>query len=134
MVSQIAKKIFGVGKVIARIYDPERAQIYRAFGLDILSGTVLFAAMIRDKIIESRFSSYLIESGELGVMEIKVNDNLKGKRVQDMNIPEEFQVVTVIKKKGVSIPRLETILEKGDIAMAVVKISSLNKIREIFKL
>ena len=134
MISQIAKKIFGVSKVVARVYDPKRAEIYRALGLDILSGTVLFAAMIRDKIIESRFSSYLIESGELGVMEIKVDDNLKGKRIQDINLPEELQVATVIKKKGVIIPRLETVLEKGDIVMVVVKISSLNKVREIFKL
>jgi len=134
MVSQIAKDVFGVQRVIARVYDPKRAEIYRTLGLDILSGTVLFAAMIRDKIIESRFSSYLIESGEVGVMEIKISDGLRGKSVQDINIPDELQAVTVIKKKGVIIPRPETILEKGDIVMAVVKISSLNKIRERFKL
>jgi len=45
--------------------------IYKALGLDILSGTVLFAAMLRDKIVESRFSSYLIESKDLGVIEIE---------------------------------------------------------------
>lgn len=134
MVSQIAKKIFGVPKVACRVYDPERAEFYKTLGLDILSGTILFAAMIRDKIIESRFSSYLIESGEVGVMEIPVKDDLVGKKAGDINIPEELQVTTLIKKGGVIIPRLETILEKGDIIMAVVKIPSLNKIRERFGL
>src|SRR3989338_9246277 len=66
--AQVAKKIFKVPKVIARVYDPQRAHIYAALGLDIISGTILFAAMLRDKVIESRFSSYLIETKELGVI------------------------------------------------------------------
>ncbi len=68
IVAQVARKIFKVPKVIARVYDPQRANLYDALGLDILSGTILFAAMIRDKIVESRFSSYLIESKDVGVM------------------------------------------------------------------
>lgn len=134
MASQIAKKIFGVKRVVARVYDPKRAEIYKALGLDILSGTVLFAAMMRDKLIESRFSSYLIESGEVGVMEIKVDGDLKGKKIGDINIPDELLVATVIKKEGVIIPKSETVLEKDDILMAIVRISSLSKIRDVFKL
>ena len=79
--AQAAKKIFKVPKVIARVYDPQRAHIYKALGLDIISGTMLFAAMLRDKIIESRFSSYLIETKELGVIEIEVKNNLVGKTI-----------------------------------------------------
>lgn len=134
MASQIAKKIFNIKRVVARVYDPKRAEIYKALGLDILSGTVLFAAMMRDKLIESRFSSYLIESGEVGVMEVKVDGGLKGKKICDINIADELLVATVIKKEGVIIPRAETVLERDDILMVVVRISSLSKIRDIFKL
>jgi len=84
--AQVAKKIFRVPKVFARVYDPQRAHIYAALGLDIISGTMLFSSMLRDKIIESRFSSYLIESKDLGVIEIEVKDNLVGKTIQDINI------------------------------------------------
>ncbi len=134
MSAQVAKKIFKVPKVIARVYDPKRADIYKRLGLDVISGTVLFAAMIRDKVIESRFSSYLIETGELGVIEIDIDKSLAGKRVQDINIPDEFLVTTVVKKKSVIIPRPETMVDVGDVLMAVVKTSSLNKIREKFGL
>ena len=64
MASQIASKMFKVPRVIARVYDPERADIYKKFDLDIISGTILVAAMIRDKIIENRFTGYLVETGE----------------------------------------------------------------------
>jgi len=132
--AQVAKKIFKVSKVIARVYDPRRANIYRALGLDILSGTILFAAMIRDKIVESRFSSYLIESKDLGVLEIEVKNSLVGKTIQEVNIPQEFLVVALRRLEGVLIPQPQTVLKAKDILMAVVKVTSLNKIKEKYNL
>lgn len=132
--AQVAKKIFNVPKVIARVYDPQRAHIYSALGLDIISGTILFAAMLRDKIIESRFSSYLIETKELGVIEIEVKNNLVGKTIIDINIPGEFLVVAIRKMQGVIIPESHTVLKEKDVLMAVVKVANLDKIREKFGL
>ena len=132
--AQVAKKIFKVPKVIARIYDPQRAHIYSALGLDILSGTILFAAMLRDKIIESRFSSYLIETKELGVIEIEVKKSLAGKTVQQINVPGEFLVTAVRSLNGVLIPGPETVLQEKEILMAVVKVASLKKIKSKFDL
>jgi trk system potassium uptake protein TrkA len=134
MASQIAKKMFKVPRVIARVYDPKRADIYRRLGLDIMSGTVLVAAMIRDKIIENRFTSYLIETGELGVIEIIVNASLKGKKASEINIPDEFLVVVIERKKHVIIPQPDTRLELDDKVMGVVRTTSLKKVKEIFKL
>lgn len=131
MTSQVAKKIFKVPKVIARVYDPRRAQIYKTLGLDIISGTVLFAAMIRDKVIESKFSGYLIESGELGVLEIDVNDRFNNKTVEEVNIKGEFLIATIIKNnKEVIIPQSQTILKKGERIMAVVKTKNLDNIKK----
>ena len=132
--AQVAKKIFKVPKVIARVYDPQRAHIYAALGLDIISGTTLFASMLRDKIIESRFSSYLIETKDLGVFEIEVNESLAGKTPLDINIPQEFMIVAIKRLSGVIIPENNTIFRPKDILMAVMKVSSLDKIKERFSL
>ncbi|MDD5194530.1 MAG: TrkA family potassium uptake protein [Candidatus Omnitrophica bacterium] len=132
--AQVAKRIFNVSKVIARVYDPSRANIYRALGLDIISGTILVASMIRDKIVESKLSSYLIESGELGVLEIEVEKDLQGKSISQINMPGELIVVTVRRKKEVIIPEPTVKAELGDILMAVVKTASLTKIKKVFKL
>lgn len=132
--AQVAKKIFSVPKVFARVYDPQRAHIYAALGLDIISGTMLFSAMLRDKIIESRFSSYLIESKDLGVIEIEVKNGLVGKTIQDINIPGDFIVVALRRMQGVVIPEPKTVLKNKDILMGVVKVSSLQAVREKFHL
>lgn len=128
--AQVAKKIFKVPKVIARVYDPQRAHIYAALGLDVISGTILFAAMLRDKIIESRFSSYLIESRELGVIEIEAKDKLAGRTIQEINMPSELLVVAIRRLSGVIIPEPSTVIKEKDTLMAVVKVASLNKVKE----
>ena len=132
--AQVAKKIFRVPRVFARVYDPQRAHIYAALGLDIISGTMLFSAMLRDKIIESRFSSYLIESKDLGVIELEVKNSLVGKIIQDINIPGDFIVVAIRRMQGVIIPEPKTILKNKDILMGVVKVASLKAVRERFHL
>ncbi len=132
--AQVAKKIFGVSKVFARVYDPERAQIYQSLGLGIISGTILFAAMLRDKIIESRFSSYLIETGDVGVIQVEIKENLIDKPVKEINIDGEFQVVAIKQIGGTIIPTPDTVLKKSDMVMAIVKTESLDKIKKKLKL
>ncbi|MDD5495840.1 MAG: TrkA family potassium uptake protein [Candidatus Omnitrophica bacterium] len=134
MASQIAKKIFKVPRVMARVYDPKRADIYRKLGMDTISGTALVAAMIRDKIVENRFTSYLVERGELGVIEIMVDKELRGKRVSELTIPDEFLVVVIERKKAVIIPQPDTRIELDDKLMGVVRTTSLKKVKDIFRI
>lgn len=51
MISQIAKKVFGIPKVITRIYDPERAYIFKSFGLDTICTTTIAAEIFKNFII-----------------------------------------------------------------------------------
>ncbi len=48
MAAQIARHVFNVGKVIARIYDPIRADRYRQLGIVTLCTTTIASGLIRD--------------------------------------------------------------------------------------
>ena len=50
MACQMAKHIFHVPKVICRIYDPQRRDLYMLLGLDAVSPTTLVAQVFRDKL------------------------------------------------------------------------------------
>ena len=50
MAAQIAKHIFNVPKVICRIYDPLRRELYNTLGLEALSPTTIFAQMLKEKL------------------------------------------------------------------------------------
>ena len=50
MAAQIAKHMFNVPKVICRIYDPLRRELYSTLGLEAFSPTTIFAQMLKEKI------------------------------------------------------------------------------------
>ena len=51
MASQIAKHIFNVPRVICRIYDPLRKDVYETVGLEAISPTTIIAGILKDKLL-----------------------------------------------------------------------------------
>ena len=50
MATQIAKHIFNVPRVICRIYDPLRQELYNTLGIETFSPTTIFAQLVKEKI------------------------------------------------------------------------------------
>ncbi len=50
MAAQIAKHIFNVPRVVCRIYDPLRQEMYSSLGLETISPTTIFARMLKEKL------------------------------------------------------------------------------------
>ena len=50
MAAQIAKHIFGVPKVVCRIYDPIREELYHSLGLETISPTTVGARLLKEVI------------------------------------------------------------------------------------
>ena len=50
MACQIAKHIFNVPRVMCRIYDPLREEMYSTLGLETISPTKIFAQLLKEKL------------------------------------------------------------------------------------
>ena len=48
MAAQIAKHIFNVPKVVCRIYDPIREEIYSSLGLETVSPTIVISNLLKE--------------------------------------------------------------------------------------
>ena len=57
MAAQIAKTLFQVPRVMARIYDPLRAEIYREVGVETLCITTLGAGIFHDRLLGRDYHS-----------------------------------------------------------------------------
>ncbi|MCL1904388.1 MAG: TrkA family potassium uptake protein [Oscillospiraceae bacterium] len=62
MVAQLAKKMFNINQVIARLYDPERECVYREFGIETICPAVLSMKEI-DILLPSIPLGYLEQEG-----------------------------------------------------------------------
>lgn len=52
MIAQIARDLFHIDNVIARLYDPERESVYQAFGIKTICPAILSVKEV-DKILEN---------------------------------------------------------------------------------
>ena len=50
MAAQIAKHIFNVPRVVCRIYDPLRQELYNSLEIEAISPTTIFAQMLKEKL------------------------------------------------------------------------------------
>jgi trk system potassium uptake protein len=52
MAAQMARHIFKVPKVLLRIYDPLRRELYTKLGFETFSPTVIFAQLLKDNLVK----------------------------------------------------------------------------------
>ncbi len=50
MAAQIAKQMFGISRVVCRIYDPLRKEFYESLGLDAISPISTFAHLLMERL------------------------------------------------------------------------------------
>ncbi len=134
VIAQIAKKVFNVPKVVARVSDVGKSEIYRNLGVDPVNSTSIFATFLREKIIERNFSTYVFESNKVSIIEIKDSSPHKGRAVKELNVPGEFQVITIVRGENPVIPDERTVFQEGDIILGVVRLSGLKKVKKFLKL
>lgn len=134
VIAQIAKKVFNVPKVVARVSDVGKSDIYKNLGVDPVNSTAIFATLLREKIIERNFTTYIFESNKVSMLEIKDTVGYKGKMVKDLNVPWEFRVIAVVRGQNPVIPDEKTVFEEGDVILGVVRLSGLKKVKKLLKL
>jgi trk system potassium uptake protein TrkA len=53
MVAQIARKLFRVPRVVARVFDPQQAEIYRDFGIEAICPTSIAGDVFLQSLVKS---------------------------------------------------------------------------------
>ena len=64
MAAQIAREVYSIPRVMARIYDPIRAQAYRELGITTLCTTTLAAGLLHDAAVGETTDSALQQAAQ----------------------------------------------------------------------
>ncbi len=64
MAALIAQRMFKIKRIVARIYDPPRGQMYRELGVQTVCPTTVGAKMIRDVLIEAPWENAELRFGQ----------------------------------------------------------------------
>jgi len=113
MASQIAKYIFKVPRVIARIFDPSREFIYRKLGLQTISPTELGINILKNKIIDKDSNTLLLLNNDVSIEQITIN-KLKFNSVLEIEDKFNCRICAISKNEEFIIPNKNELLEKGN--------------------
>lgn len=122
MTAQVARKLFGVEHVIARLYNPHRASTYSKLGLDYVAGTTLVASEIKAKILAGH-GHYLDTFGDIELVDFVLKDEFDGYTVGRLEREGDgdLRVVAVARGSATTIPSTESVLHAGDVLLIGVE-------------
>jgi len=128
VVAVTAKETFKVPHVVARIYDPQAAEIYRREGIPTVTPTLMAANTMKTMISHPRLAKLATcGSGEVEFITIQVPKGLAGRTVQDLIVPGESLVSALVRRGQASIPTADTRLEAEDELHVAVAAKALPK-------
>ncbi len=128
----IAKRVFRVPRVITRIYDPLRADIYKRFGIPTISSTIWGANELKNHLLYRELKSELtFGSGEVDLLELEVPERLAGRTVQDLTVPGQIRVACVTRLGRALVPSAATIFEPGDLIYVCVSNDSIDRFKQM---
>jgi len=127
MAAEVARKIFDVEHVVARLYNPLRERTYQQLGLDYVCGTTLVAEVLLDK-IKAGHGHHVGALGDVEIVQFRASAAVEGKAVRDIEIARRFRIAAVSRGDTMFVPEPDAALHAGDIVMASIKDEAFGKI------
>ncbi len=130
VIAQLGRQVFRVPCVVARAYDPRKAEIFRRLGIQTISPVSLGVARMAELLsFASMDSVATLGAGELDIVNITLPSGLNDHRVSDLNVPNEIQVVGITRNGHTFLPIASTVFKDGDQVHLSVMVTAAERLR-----
>ena len=120
MAAQVAKEVYHVPRVIARIFDPKREYAYHQLGLESICPTNIGADIVRNY-IESDGLCCRLNCSEAEIVEFSASKAMFGRKIQEVDIPGSVRIVMVTRQGVQHVAGPDWVIADGDIIMAAIR-------------
>lgn len=122
LAARVVRETFNVDNVVARIYDPGRAEVYERLGIPTVA-TVRWAS---DKVLRRLLPSgsepvWRDQSGNVRLIEVHVHPDWVGHKIGRMQEAARTPIPFLLRVGTGLIPRPDTLFQDGDLAYAAVE-------------
>jgi trk system potassium uptake protein TrkA len=116
LAARVARETYGVTNVVARIYDPGRAEIYQRLGIPTVA-TVIWATdqMMRRLVPEGSRSEWRDATGTVQLTEVHPHLEWFGQSITDIESATSSRVAFLTRLGEALIPDESTVLQDGDL-------------------
>src|SRR6476619_7937226 len=119
--ARVARETFGIENVVARIYDPGRAEVYQRLGIP----TVATVRWTSDQVLRRLLPSgsepqWRDPSGSVRLMEVHVDRAWVGRTIDQMEEATGARIPFVFRMGSGIVPKRNSIFQDGDLLYAAV--------------
>lgn len=113
--ARVARETFGVSRVVARIYDPQRAEVYERLGIPTVA-TVRWTAdrMVRHLVPEGAIEIFRDPSSTVSIIEIPLHPGWIGHQLHSLEDAAGARAAYLIRFGVGALPTASTVLQDGD--------------------
>jgi trk system potassium uptake protein len=134
VVSLLAKTVFAVKRVVARVSDPANEWLFNAgWGVDVAVSTPrMLAAMVEEAVTVGDLVQLLtLRQGQANLVELTLPEEtpLAGRAVSDVHLPRDAALVTILRGGRVIVPQPDDPFEGGDELLFVASADVEDEIR-----
>jgi trk system potassium uptake protein len=125
MAVEIATHLYDVPRTIARLFNPERENVYRKLGVRYVSSTGTIAKMFLNEFREESFPLHVrFTDSDINLVELEIDTGGHGTTVEEFEIDGLLRVAAVRRGARVFIPDRSDRLERDDVVTAAMKPSA----------
>ena len=131
LAARIAHENFGIERVVARIKDPRRAEIYQRLGIS----TVAMISWTTDQVMrrllpsEEQPNEWLDPSGKVCLIDFPIPGSWAGKKLAPLSEPGVFWLVAITRLGNAQITTPTAIGQDGDILHFAADVNALDALR-----
>ena len=131
LAARIGRENYGIERVVARIKDPRRAEIYQRLGIS----TVAMISWTTDQVMRRLLPSdeqpheWLDPSGKVCLVDYPIPVGWAGKKLAPLSEPGQFWLVGITRLGAAQVSTPSAIGQEGDILQFFVDVSALETLR-----
>jgi len=130
LIGRLAQNVFRVPKVIARLYDAHKAELYKSLGIQTISTTSYGINKGISILHYSEMDTLVsIGDGKVDIIRVDAPELLSGRKVNELAIVGQSNVVAIKRGSNTMIPTLGTVIESGDILYISVLADAVDQLR-----
>ena len=132
--ARVARETFGLQQVVARIYDPGRAEVYQRLGITTVA-TVKWTAdqVLRRLLPAGAEPDFRDPSGTIRVDQVPVPETWVGHRTVQFQEQAECRIAWIDRLGEGMLPSRDSVLQEGDMMHLVMREQNANGVYDVLK-
>jgi trk system potassium uptake protein TrkA len=132
--ARLARETYGIDTVVARIYDPGRAEVYQRLGIPTVA-TVRWTAdqVIRRLLPEGSETEWVDPSGTIRLAEVHAAKTWVGPPVSALEEASGTRVAFITRYGNGLLPQPDTVIQEGDLVHVTMRVEDAPHVAEVFE-